>query len=129
MGMDSVEIVLRCEEAFAITLEDSEVELIFTVGQLFELVCTKLHLPNGTAAPVNPGHSRLRGTRLFAPLPGWLRFLAPTPRPAPNASVEEQEWTCPDVWATLLALLVNQQGLRAKDIRYGAHLTLDLGID
>ena len=129
MGMDSVDIVLRCEEAFAIRLEDGEVGQIFTVGHLFELICTRLLLPSGTAAPERSGHNRLRGARLSAPPPRWLRLLGRTRRPAPNASVEKGEWTRLDVWATLVALLVDQQGLSPKDIRYGARLTLDLGID
>jgi acyl carrier protein len=42
MGMDSVEIVMRVEEEFAITLSDEEAGGVRTVGQLYSLVLSKI---------------------------------------------------------------------------------------
>lgn len=43
MGLDTVEIVLRSEEVFAIDLPDRECALIVTVGDLYRLILDKLH--------------------------------------------------------------------------------------
>ena len=45
MGLDTVELVLRTEEVFGISLPDEECEQIVTVGDLYRLVLTKLNLP------------------------------------------------------------------------------------
>jgi len=42
MGLDTVEIVMRIEEEFAIDLPDAELEQVRTVGDLHELVLSKL---------------------------------------------------------------------------------------
>ena len=93
MGLDAVDIVLRCEETFDLRLEDKD---------------TKLHLPDGTAAPEHPGTNYLRDRLSIRPGP--------------------KHWTREDVWTTLVALLVDQQGLQPERIRYPARLNTDLGI-
>ncbi len=109
MGIDAVDIVLRCEETFDLRLEDKDLGQIVTVGHLFEHLCTKLHLPNSTAAPEHPGTSYLRDRLSIKPGP--------------------KHWTREDVWTTFVALLVDQQGLKLERIRYPARLSEDLGID
>jgi acyl carrier protein len=42
MGLDSVEIVLRIEDEFSISLPDDELSSVRTVGELYELVLSKL---------------------------------------------------------------------------------------
>ena len=44
MGLDSVEIILRAEELFGIDIGDDEAAKVETVGQLYELICFKLHI-------------------------------------------------------------------------------------
>jgi hypothetical protein len=44
MGMDAVEIVLRTEELFAITIPDDEASAVRTVGDFYRLICSKLSL-------------------------------------------------------------------------------------
>ena len=66
MGLDVVELVLECEDAFAILLEDSRLEQMSTVGDLFELICVQLGLPPGEDQPRS-------ATRAFLPLIGEPR--------------------------------------------------------
>ena len=42
MGLDGVEIVMKVEEAFGITIDDAEAGKITTPGQLIELVLSKV---------------------------------------------------------------------------------------
>jgi hypothetical protein len=42
MGLDAVEIVLRTEDLFAITLTDDEAAAVRTVGDFYRLICSKL---------------------------------------------------------------------------------------
>jgi acyl carrier protein len=44
MGLDSVELVMRAEEEFNITIEDSEAEQVRTVGDFYRLILNKLDL-------------------------------------------------------------------------------------
>jgi acyl carrier protein len=51
MGLDVVELVMRCEEVFAIELRDEDMERVQTVGDLYTAVCNELKLtphPNPT---------------------------------------------------------------------------------
>jgi hypothetical protein len=47
MGLDIVELVIECEEAFHIKLEDWRLGQMRTVGDLYELICEQLGLPFG----------------------------------------------------------------------------------
>jgi acyl carrier protein len=51
MGLDTVELVLRCEEEFHIQLEDWKLGQMRTAGDLFELICEQLQLPFGSHEP------------------------------------------------------------------------------
>lgn len=42
MGLDGVELILRAEETFGVSLPEQEVCRVSTPGQLIDLVCTKL---------------------------------------------------------------------------------------
>ncbi len=52
MGLDIVELIFAVEKAFQIHLEDAECERISTVGQLHELILSKL---SGPVARLHPG--------------------------------------------------------------------------
>jgi hypothetical protein len=78
MGLDVVEIVMRTEEVFGITIADADAEQASTVGKLFEFICAELKLPTGTAAPDSPGLSRL------------------------NRPLDTRPWTGEEAWATLV---------------------------
>ncbi len=63
------------------------------------------------------------------PLPKWLRWLdVPDPAPPPKRPPALQPWTREDVWTTLVALFVDQQGLKPEQVRYHARINTDLGI-
>lgn len=58
MGLEGVELVMEVEEAFGIVIADEEAERTRTVGQLFELVVSKLSSSQGCASMV--AFNRLR---------------------------------------------------------------------
>jgi hypothetical protein len=76
---------------------------------LYELICSKLHLPHSTTHPTGIGRPQL------------IRKLQVTPRLAP--------WTHEDVWATLVAIFVEQMQLDPAEVRYAARITTDLRVD
>jgi len=121
MGLDTVEIVLRTEELFVITLEDEEAGTVRTVGDLYKLVCSRLNvspLPSPVASAELPTitHKEKRF---------W--FLSThTPLPAPP---EVLPWSPQTVWDTLVAILVDQQGLAPEKILHRARFIEDLGVD
>ena len=44
MGLDAVELILRTEDEFGITIADDEAETASTVGRLYEIILSKLDL-------------------------------------------------------------------------------------
>ncbi|MBB5315670.1 acyl carrier protein [Tunturibacter empetritectus] len=44
MGLDAVEIVLRTEELFVITIGDDEAAAVRTVGDFYNLICSKMNV-------------------------------------------------------------------------------------
>jgi hypothetical protein len=121
MGLDAVEIVLRTEDLFAITLSDEEAAAVRTVGDFYRLICTKLD--------VKPLSSPITSAKL--PIitrkekKNWF-LQTHTPLPAPP---EVLPWTPQTVWDTLVAVFVDQQSLEPKVILYHASIQGDLGID
>ncbi len=119
MGLDAVEIVLRTEEFFVIIIEDSEAAAVRTVGDLYTLVCTKLSL-SPLVVPISS-----------AKLPTVtekekkLIFYKHKPLPAPP---EVLPWSSQSVWDCLVALLVDQQGLKPERIVSHARFVEDLGV-
>lgn len=53
MGMDSVELVLECEDAFQIRIPDADATVTDTVGQIQEL-CIRLVEEQVQSHPVSP---------------------------------------------------------------------------
>ena len=121
MGLDAVEIVLRVEDFFVITIGDDEAAAVRTVGDFYNLICTKLDVP-----PL-----RLPVTSYKLPIvtekeKQLLFFYKHTPLPAPQ---EVLPWSPQSVWDCLVAVLVDQQCLEPEEIVYRARFVEDLGVD
>lgn len=54
MGLDGVELVLRCEEFFAISIPDAEAAAVRTVRDLHHLICRHLDVTPSAHLPVIP---------------------------------------------------------------------------
>jgi hypothetical protein len=121
MGLDAVEIVLRVEELFAIDIGDEEAAKVETVGQFYELICSKLHLLP-LRSPVTSGELPVITQREKV----FLFLSRHTPLPAP---AEALPWTPQSVWDCVVAVFVDQQGLRVEDVIYPARIATDLGVD
>jgi acyl carrier protein len=106
MGLDVVEIVLRCEEEFGVELENDRLEQIHIVGDLFELICERLKLPSGPGVP--------RSAR---------RLLIP------DAIASSEELNRDAVWLKLVAILTDQLQVEPDEIQYSASFSDDLGAD
>ncbi len=121
MGLDALEIVLRAEELFAIKIQDDEAAAVRTVGHFYELICAKLN--------VIPLRSPVTSSELptITQKEKALLFLYKhTPLPAPP---EVLPWSPQSIWDCLVAVLVDQQGLKPANILYEARFVEDLGVD
>ena len=121
MGLDVVEIVLRVEELFAIELGDEEAGRLKTVGQFYELICSKLHV-HPLKSPITSAELPVITYREKI----FLFLSRHTPLPAP---AEVLPWSPQSVWDCLVAVFVDQQGLNAEDVTYVARIAEDLGVD
>jgi hypothetical protein len=121
MGLDAVEIVLRAEEFFVISIRDDEAAAVRTVGDFYNLICAKLNVP-ALESPVTsatlPTVAQKEKTLLF--------LYRSTPLPAPP---EVLPWSPQSVWDSLVAVLVDKQCLDPGEILYHARFVEDLGID
>jgi len=121
MGLDSVEIILRAEELFGIEIGDEEASGVGTVGQFYELICFRLQISplqspvTSEELPVITQHEK---SFLFLSRPIRLR--------APTAVLP---WSPQSVWDCVVAIFVDQQGLRVEEIVYHARIARDLGVD
>jgi len=108
VGLDIVELVMRCEEVFEIELREEDMERVRMVGDLYTAICKELKLtplPNPTTAG---GQERISRASL---------------NPHPVA------WTPEDVWATLRASVVDQLRVNEEDVVSSAHFQYDLRAD
>jgi hypothetical protein len=121
MGLDAVEIILRVEELFAIDIGDEEAAKVETVGQFYELICSKLHLPP-LRSPVTSDELPVITQREKV----FVFLSRHTPLPAP---AEALPWSPQSVWDCVVAVFVDQQGLRVEDVIYPARIAKDLGVD
>ena len=105
MGLDAVEIVLRTEDFFIITIEDDEAGAVRTVGDFYNLICAKLSVPS-LQSPITsatlPTITEKEKSLLF--------LYKNRPLPAPP---EVLPWSPQTVWDSLVAILVDQLCLRA----------------
>lgn len=121
MGLDAVELVLRAEEFFVISISDEQAAEVRSVGDFYCLICAKLE--------VMPLPTPFTSEQLPV-LTQWKRaFLigrTPTPLSAPP---EVLPWSAQSVWDCLVVLFVDQMGLKPEEITYNALIVADLGID
>jgi hypothetical protein len=121
MGLDAVEIILRAEELFVITIGDDEAAAVRTVGDFYNLICSKLNvtpLPSPITSAELPKITHKEKTFLF--------LSRHTPLPAPP---EVLPWSPQSVWDVLVGIFIDQQGLKREDILYHARIVHDLGVD
>jgi hypothetical protein len=104
MGLDIAEIVMRCEEVFDVHLESIRLEEMRTVGDLFELICEQLKLPQGPPPPS------------FTDAPRFS--LGGIPR---GGGTRER------VWTTVIFICADQLQTRSDEIWYAARFVEDLG--
>ena len=106
MGLDIVEVVMRCEEAFDVRLEPMRLEQMRTVGDLFELVCERLNLPGGA-----PMRETIAGATL------------------PLIAIPAGGWSKDNVWTKLVQICVDQLQVESDQVNYAARFVDDLGAD
>jgi hypothetical protein len=122
MGLDAVEIILRTEELFAIEISDDEAAVVRTVGDLYQLICAKLSVPplesptTSEALPVITQYEKV------------LFFLRRQTQHLP-APTEVLPWSSQSVWDCMVAIFVDQQGLKPEEITCVARIAQDLGVD
>ncbi len=121
MGLDPVEIVLRTEELFVITVEDGEAAAVHTVGDFYNLNLSEA----GCDAASIP--SRLRGASTITHKQKKFLFLS-THTPLP-ARPDVLPWSPQSVCDVLVAVFADQQGLKREEILYRARIAQDLGVD
>ncbi len=108
MGLDAVEIVMRCEEVFGISLHDDKLGQIDTVGALYVLICEEL----GLTALNKPGPE--------------VGVAHPPRGPLPLTPVT---WNAEDAWATLRFVFVEQLHIEPDEVKWWARIQADLGCD
>jgi hypothetical protein len=121
LGLDTVEIVLRAEELFVITIEDDKAAAVRTVGDFYNVICSKLNvtpLPSPITSAELPEISRKEKTFLFL-----SRY---TPLPAPP---EVLPWSPQSVWDVLVAIFVDQLQIKAEEVIPSARIAEDLRCD
>jgi hypothetical protein len=121
MGLDAVDLVLRAEELFAITIGDHEAGSVRTVGDFYLLICAKLNV----APLLSPATSGKLPTITHKEKKFFFVY-SHTPLPAPS---EVLPWSPQSVWDCLVAVFVDQQGLDPDEILYKARIAQDLGVD
>ncbi len=60
MSLDTVELVMKVEETFDLTINDRHAEKILTVGDLYRYLLVRVELGNGTPCPSSAMFYRLR---------------------------------------------------------------------
>jgi hypothetical protein len=121
MGLDAVEIILRAEELFDTEISDEERSRVETVGQFYELICSKLNVSpllfpvTSEVLPVITEHQKM------------LLFLSrPKHLPIPT---DVLPWSPQSVWDCVVSIFVDQQGLKPEEVRHSARIAKDLGVD
>jgi acyl carrier protein len=106
MGLDIVELVIRTEEVFGITIENYDAEKIRTVGDLYELVCKLLNV-----SPT-PDPDKLTGVHH-----------------PPSKYGPLSQHTPENIWIKLVVTIHDQLQVDVSEIRYNATFQNDLGAD
>jgi hypothetical protein len=117
MGLDAVELILRAEDFYVMTIGDEEAAAVRTVGDFYKVICAKLDvspLENPLTSDSLPVVSEKEWGFLF------LRKRAPLPAP-PGVL----PWTPQSVWDSLVALVVDQLSVRPSEVVYHASFAED----
>ena len=121
MGLDAVEIVLRAEDLFGITIADHEASAIRTVGDFYCLLCTKLNVTPLTSPITSAELPKItHEEKTFH----FLRRYTPLAAPP-----ELLPWSPQTIWDALVAIFVDHQALDPEEILYHARAVEDLGVD
>lgn len=121
MGLDPVEIVLRTEEVFTISISDSQAGSVQTIRDFYILICDKLGLI-ALPSPVTSA-ALLKITQKDRQFGFVYKHTALPPSP------EALPWTPQTVWDTVVAIFVDQMSLAPGDITPGARMNRDFQID
>jgi len=108
VGLDVVELVMRCEEDFGVTIADADAEQVRTVGDLYLLICRQLGIEAAKGPLTGMGSSR--------PVFGSLR-------PPPEIADGDE------VWAALVRIVVDQLQVEESEVKFDARIQDDLGAD
>jgi acyl carrier protein len=106
MGLDVVELVMRCEEEFGVELENDRLEGVRTVGDLFEIICDEVKLPSGPNVP-RPAQRQL----------------------IPVAAAPKEGLTRDPVWLKLVEIIAEELQIDPDEMKYEASFDDDLGAD
>ena len=120
MGLDVVELVLRTEDLFAISITDPEAAAVRTVGDFYILICSKLDV-TPLPAPITPATLPIITRKEKK---SFFREIR-TPLPAP---LELLPWSPQTVWDALVAIFVDQLSLKPNEVLYHATIAEDLGV-
>jgi hypothetical protein len=120
MGLDSVEIVVHAEAFFNIAISDGEAAQVRTVGDFYVLICERLGV-EPLKDPVTDNN-----LPIITEWKSGLLFRKAVHLPPPT---EVMPWSPESVWNCLVAIFVDQQGLKPDRVRFGARIAEDLGID
>jgi acyl carrier protein len=121
MGLDAVEIILRTEDLFVVAISDDEAASVRTIGDFYKLICAKLNL-----TPIQTPLTSANLPTITDKQKSFLFLNRHTPLPAPP---EVLPWSSQSVWDCLVAIIVDQQGIKREKIHYDSRLAEDLGID
>ena len=120
MGLDAVEIVLRAEDLYSISITDEEAGNVRTVGDFYKVICFKLNV-KPLSAPVTAEELPVitKHEKSFWP------FGKHTSLPAPP---DVLPWSPQSVWDCLVAIFVDQTALEPDEVRHNATINEDLKI-
>ncbi|RRA49333.1 hypothetical protein [Acidipila sp. EB88] len=120
MGLDAIEIILRAEELFVVSISDDEANDVRTVGDFYRLICGKLSL----TALESPGTSA-KLPRITQKVKKLSFLETHIPLPPPPAVLP---WTSQTVWDAVVAIFVDQLALEPEEILVQARIKQDLKI-
>jgi hypothetical protein len=120
MGLDAVELILRAEELYSTTFTDDEAAQVRTVGDFYQLICSRLNLTPLTNPQNPPTLPKISEVESLGFLRRRYTHLPPPPEVLP--------WHPQSVWNTLVAIFVDQLCLKPDKILPDARILDDLGV-
>ena len=65
MGLDTVELVIRIEEAFDLVIPDEQAEKILTIGDAYRFILKRLEFPESPGPCLTPARSTVSGCAMM----------------------------------------------------------------